>query len=158
MSEKNLLADTPNAERFAEPIKLTEKRTQYLGDEMSQSLNSLNIMLTVFSDDIKKNQPKKPGSVILHFTKCSKSCNGCPHPIWMQWFNPTNGVDPDKWAAKKVTHPKRHLAKNATPELKKGIDDALKLIETRRKLVEAIGMISKCVTWVEKKYPAIFSQ
>jgi hypothetical protein len=127
---------------------------------MAQALNGLNHELAGCADRIKQNQPKKSGALTLHFTTCSKkeSCNGCPHPIWLSWFNPTHGVNPDKWAAKKVIRPRRHTPKNSTPELKAAIDDALKVIELRKKLLEAVGAISRNVTWIEKKYPDIFSE
>lgn len=160
MKGSNELADTPYSERFKPVYKLVSTRTKYLGAEMSEALDGLNQELASCADRIKDNQPRKIGALTLHFTTCSKkeSCNGCPHPVWLSWFNPTNGVNPDKWAAKKVIHPRRHIPKNATPELKQVIDEALKLIEIRKKLLEAVSSISRNVTWIEKRYPAIFSE
>lgn len=156
MKGEQVVSEQPYEERFKDIYHVSAQRTKFLGDEMAQSLEGLNLKLARIADKIKNNQPKKPGALILHFTKCTRTCKGCPHPVWQQWFNPTNGVNPDKWASKKVKYPRKLIPKNATPELRDAVEEALEVIETRRKLLEVIKTISKNITWIDKKYPEIF--
>ena len=121
---------------------MKSKKLKSIGEDVYKTINKIDTRLTELSLLIKENQPKKPGSITLHFYSCGKDCLGCPfHATWLKWYSAPRNKE-KKFTASSVQNPLRKLKrKGSFDDGTISFDDSYKI--TRGLVIEAIYLIKK---------------
>ena len=103
------------------------------------TINAVNLELISTAKQLKKSQPKIPGSITLEFSTCStqteKLCIGCPHPRWKVWVDPRKKNPTFRsFAAKPIKYPLKSLKKSG--HFESSFDVSRQLIKKASRLIE----------------------
>jgi hypothetical protein len=144
----NEAGDTPGALTAYKTLAAT-------GGQAAREILLLNRKLMWIADELKRIQPKAPGSVLLDLRDCGRGCMGCPHPRWIKWFAPKPGLEFKLLGARVPGDPSLALARSGKfeehyREALNLVAEAKRLLALKSRLIAAMSQANKIVQQILK--------
>lgn len=126
------------------------------GGFSAQELLLLNRKLLWIQAELRRVQPRIPGSVLLDLRDCGKGCMGCPHQRWLKWFAPAGNNELKLLGSRISGDPALALGrsgrfKESYHESLGLVAEAKRLLQQKARLVDALRRLAAVARELRKQ-------